>query len=93
MQYRLRNLIMGIFLSCLLGCAGIQSPLATVSYVDLERFMGDWYVIASIPTFVEKGAHNAVEKYALNADGSIQTVGTDHCPYFLHLQCVESLKR
>ncbi|MBJ89950.1 MAG: hypothetical protein CMO98_08845 [Woeseia sp.] len=73
MQYRLRNLIMGILASFLWGCAGIQSPLATVSYVDLERFMGDWYVIASIPTFVEKGAHNAVEKYALNADGSIQT--------------------
>ncbi len=35
--------------------------------------MGDWYVIASIPTFLEKGAHNAVESYALNEDGSIAT--------------------
>jgi len=45
----------------------------TVSYVDLERFMGDWYVVASIPTFIEKGAHNAVESYALNPDGTIAT--------------------
>ena len=30
--------------------------LNTVDYVDLERFMGDWYVIANIPTFIEKGA-------------------------------------
>jgi apolipoprotein D and lipocalin family protein len=55
------------------GCAGSQPPLATVDYVDLDRFMGDWYVIANIPTFLEKGAHNAVETYALDADGSIQT--------------------
>ena len=28
--------------------------LKTVDFVDLERFMGDWYVIANIPTFIEK---------------------------------------
>ena len=47
--------------------------MKTVEYVDLDRFMGDWYVIANIPTFVEKGAHNAVETYALNPDGTIAT--------------------
>ena len=35
--------------------------------------MGDWYVIASIPTFIEKDAHNAVESYRLAPDGSIDT--------------------
>jgi len=50
--------------------------METVDYVDLERFMGDWYVIASIPTFLEKGAHNAVESYALNDDGTIATTFT-----------------
>lgn len=55
------------------GCASNEAPLDTVSYVDLERFMGDWFVIANIPTFVEKGAHNAVETYALNDDGTIAT--------------------
>ena len=48
----------------------------TVDYVDIERFMGDWYVIANIPTFLEKGAHNAVENYALNDDGTIATTFT-----------------
>ena len=47
--------------------------METVEKVDLERFMGDWYVIANIPTFLEKGAHNAVETYALNDDGTIDT--------------------
>jgi apolipoprotein D and lipocalin family protein len=58
----------------LTGCAvDGRKRLDTVSYVDLERFMGDWYVVASIPAFIEKGAHNAVESYALNSDGTIAT--------------------
>jgi len=41
----------------LVGCAGApaREPIHTVEYVDLERFMGDWYVIANIPTFIETG--------------------------------------
>ena len=50
--------------------------MATVAHVDLQRFMGPWYVIASIPTFVEKGAHNAVESYRLDSDGTIATTFT-----------------
>ena len=58
----------------LLGACASKGPeMQTVDYVDLERFMGDWYVIANIPTFLEKGAHNAVESYALNDDGTIAT--------------------
>ncbi len=55
--------------------AGCQSPprrpLATVADLDLPRFMGDWYVIANIPTFLEKGAHDALENYRLQPDGSV----------------------
>ena len=57
------------------GCAS-HPPMPTVEYVDLERYMGDWYVIANIPTFLERGAHNAVESYSLNPDGTIATVFT-----------------
>jgi len=59
--------------SCLSACAARGPEMKTVEYVDLDQFMGDWYVIANIPTFVEKGAHNAVETYALNTDGTIAT--------------------
>jgi apolipoprotein D and lipocalin family protein len=44
-----------------------------MDYVDLNRFMGDWYVLANIPTFIEKGAHNAIETYKMNDDGTIAT--------------------
>jgi apolipoprotein D and lipocalin family protein len=58
----------------LLGACASKGPeMKTVDYVDLDRFMGDWYVIANIPTFLEKGAHNAVETYALNDDGTVAT--------------------
>ena len=57
------------------GCSSAQPqpPIATAETVDLGRFMGDWYVIANIPTFVEKDAYNAVETYAPGADNTIAT--------------------
>ena len=60
----------------LAGCQASLPPLETVERVDLERFMGDWYVIANIPTFIEEGAHNAVESYRLDDDGTIATTFT-----------------
>ena len=63
-------------LSLLAGCRSAHPPLTLESKVDLEKFMGDWYVIANIPTSVERGAHNAVESYRLDADGSIITTFT-----------------
>ena len=58
------------------GCATAGTPIPTVGNVDLPRFMGRWYVIANIPTFIEKGAHNAVEEYRLDPDGTIPTTFT-----------------
>ncbi|MGF1612588.1 MAG: lipocalin family protein [Gammaproteobacteria bacterium] len=59
------------------GCRTVQhAPIALVPRVDIERFMGDWYVIANIPTFIEKGAHNAMESYRLAKDGTVETTFT-----------------
>lgn len=68
-----------LLLPCLLmltSCATSLPPLKTVEKVDLDRFMGRWYVIASIPTFIETEAYNAVENYRLEPDGTIDTVFT-----------------
>lgn len=70
-----RHLFIPIMLLSLTGC-GSYPPIRTVDHVDLPRFMGDWYVIANIPTFIEKHAHNAVESYRLNDDGSVATTFT-----------------
>lgn len=61
----------------LVACSHAPStPVPHAQNVDLQRFMGDWYVIANIPTFIEDGAHNALEQYAMNEDGSIATTFT-----------------
>jgi len=48
-------------------------PLALAGPVDLARFMGDWHVIAAIPTVLERDAHNPVENYRLEPDGTVAT--------------------
>src|SRR5262245_24332507 len=61
----------------LLGLESVKlPPIPTVASIDLPRYMGRWYVIANIPTAFEKGAHNSVESYSLNADGTIETLFT-----------------
>jgi len=69
---RLRAVLYALLPSTLLGCSSLP-PLDTVDDVDIPRFMGDWYVIAAIPTFLERDAHNAVESYRLDPDGTIAT--------------------
>src|SRR5512135_2397193 len=73
-----RHLLLCALISCVAvaGCAARRPPIRIESHVDLPRFMGDWYVIANIPTFVEKGAYNAIESYRLDADGTIATTFT-----------------
>lgn len=58
------------------ACRTAPAPMATVEHVDLARFMGDWYVIACIPTRIERDAYNAVESYRLHKDGRIATTFT-----------------
>ncbi len=57
----------------LAGCASTRATIPPVAAVDLAKFMGDWYVIACIPTFIETEAYNAVESYQLQPDGTINT--------------------
>jgi apolipoprotein D and lipocalin family protein len=44
--------------------------------IDIPRYMGDWFVIASIPTRLEKNAFDAIESYRLDDDGTIETTFT-----------------
>ena len=67
-----KRIVLFIALVCVVACQS-NKPLKTVDYVDIQRFMGDWYVIANIPTFLEKNAYNPIESYRLDEDGSIAT--------------------
>lgn len=56
----------------LAGCASTPklAPLKTVSFVDLERYTGRWYVIANIPYFLERGKVASYDTYARRPDGT-----------------------
>jgi len=69
-------ILFSVSLLQMMGCGPKLPGLKAVDYVDIPRFMGDWYVIANIPTWIEKGAHNAVESYRLDEDGTIATTFT-----------------
>ena len=55
------------------ACAAQHSTIPTVPTVDLQRFAGDWYVLANIPTFIETNAYNAMEHYAPPEGKRIET--------------------
>ena len=65
--------ILGVLFVGLVGCQTTQPPLRTATQVNLERLNGDWYVIANIPTFIERKAFNAIESYQLDDKGRVQT--------------------
>lgn len=51
------------FLSFLLvSCSGVSYKTSLES-VDLNRLMGDWYVMATRPTYFEQNAFNGIESY------------------------------
>ena len=73
MQY-LKAVLLVLMTSC--QSTSSFSTIRTATLVDLEKFSGQWYVIANIPTFIEKDAYNSVESYAVAPDGKIETTFT-----------------
>ena len=67
----------GVAAAVLAACATAPerplAPLALAPEVDLARFMGDWYVIAAIPTVFERDAYGPMENYRLDPDGTVAT--------------------
>jgi apolipoprotein D and lipocalin family protein len=49
----------------------MQEPVVTVSSVDLDRYIGTWYEIGSIPQFFNVGCQCTKAEYAFAPDGNI----------------------
>jgi apolipoprotein D and lipocalin family protein len=55
------------------GNAGAAGALTSTARVDLQRYMGAWYVIANVPYFAENGKVATRDEYVLDADGNVAT--------------------
>ena len=52
-------------------------PLETVSFVDVEQYMGKWYEIAAFPMFFQRNCvGDTTAEYALRPDGDIVVYGS-----------------
>ena len=49
-------------------------PLEVVPHVDIQRYLGTWYEIATIPQVFQKGCVGVTAQYTLRADGAIDVV-------------------
>lgn len=47
-----------------------------VQSVDLDKYSGKWYVIATIPTRLDKGWNYTTESYSVRQDGNIDVFTT-----------------
>ncbi|WP_439487706.1 lipocalin family protein [Algoriphagus sp.] len=64
----------------LLSQSSKAQDLETVPYVDLEKYVGEWYEIASIPQSFQKGCTSTKAVYTANEDGTIQVENTCYVP-------------
>jgi apolipoprotein D and lipocalin family protein len=58
---------------CLSACAGLSDgPPIPLAKVDMDRMYGGWYLIATIPNWMEKGLVEPYDVYSKRPDGDIQ---------------------
>ena len=69
MKNRLSNILSKYLLGVFIFPAFLLSH-PVVQDIDIERFMGRWYVYAIIPNWVEDGT-NSYDDYELNEDGTV----------------------
>ena len=69
--------ILKIILICTTMTAQAQTQeLQTVPFVDLNKYLGKWYDIASFPQSFQQGCSCTTAEYSMNKDGSVKVVNT-----------------
>jgi apolipoprotein D and lipocalin family protein len=63
-----------VFMSCTSGVKQDKPPLRTVSFVDLQRYMGTWYEIARYPHRFQEGCVGSTATYTLRDDGKVDVL-------------------
>jgi len=61
-----------VLLATLLACKTANAPMRVVEEVDLDRYVGRWYEIASFPQHFQRGCVATTANYTLLDDGRIR---------------------
>ena len=72
----MRRLSLVALLAAACAHAPAGPPLRTVERVDLKRYMGRWWEIATIPMSFQKGCVGVTANYSLRDDGDVKVVNT-----------------
>ena len=73
-QQRFGLFIMTLFL--LTNCLSSDKSLQVVPEVDLSRYLGKWYEIATIPARFQLGCHCVTAEYSLLKKGRIRVINS-----------------
>lgn len=81
-----RFLVMMVVLTTMISSTNLAAavdvqepePLTTVPFVDLQRYMGTWYEIASFPKWFSKGCVNSTATYTPRDDGRVDVLNQCH---------------
>ena len=75
MNHIINIILLFMLLFPLTGCSSTV-PLDTVEKIDLTRYMGKWYEIASFPNSFQKGCACTTAEYELTDDGYVRVVNS-----------------
>jgi apolipoprotein D and lipocalin family protein len=74
------KLRLGVMLMALVASAGVatakEPELAVIDYVELDRYLGTWYEIASYPAWFQRNCTAVTARYSLRDDGLIKVVNS-----------------
>ena len=74
------KLRLGVVLMALVASAGVatakEPELAVVDSVELDRYLGTWYEIASYPAWFQRNCTAVTARYSLRDDGLIEVVNS-----------------
>jgi len=68
------SILVSLALGGFLGCRSSGPPLAVAEEVDLERYLGRWYEIASFPQRFQEGCVATTATYSRREDGRVRVV-------------------
>ena len=74
------TLRLGVVTMALVTIAGVapakEPELTAVDSVELDRYLGEWYEIASYPAWFQRGCTAVTARYSLRDDGRIKVVNS-----------------